>query len=375
MCIYNQALPSCDLCEVIELFPPTTHVAAMAAGSFSNPIMIDCDEGPDEPAGRQPPHHPAFDASILRERPKTIVYYIPNLFRPSKYGICRQRKVQDTPPRQRSPMTQHSPPRHHPSTTKHSPARQRSPPGLTKVRRGRISIQSTPFKEVGQNTMSKKLRQKLSQPPKSAERTRCNCSENDRCAESCHNRRMSYACDKDICGIGELCTNRLATKPQPPCSVLQAGGRGLGLFADKPIRQDQVVAQYTGEVITMNQVQKRYEARYRDRKVSLRPRRLAESEADMSHAKMHYIMHMEGDLACDATSIGSKARFVNHHCDPNCVVQKWTVSRLPCLFIFALRDVQAGEELTIDYRFDSFSGAKNQPCLCGAACCRGFIDL
>lgn len=85
-------------------------------------------------------------------------------------------------------------------------------------------------------------------------------------------------------------------------------------------------------------------------------------------------MRLSGNLACDATSMGSKARFVNHHCDPNCVVRKWTVSQLPCLFIFARRSVEAGEELTIDYNFDTFAGPKKQPCLCGAECCRGFID-
>lgn len=84
-------------------------------------------------------------------------------------------------------------------------------------------------------------------------------------------------------------------------------------------------------------------------------------------------MYMEKGFACDATSVGGKARFLNHHCDANCVVQKWVISGVPCLLIYAKRHVEAGEELTLDYKFDTFPGAKNQPCLCGAENCCGIL--
>lgn len=84
-------------------------------------------------------------------------------------------------------------------------------------------------------------------------------------------------------------------------------------------------------------------------------------------------MYMDMGLACDATNTDSKARFLNHHCEPNCVVQKWVLSGKQCLFIFAKRRVEAGEELTLDYKFDKFPGATKQPCLCGAENCRGFL--
>ncbi len=84
-------------------------------------------------------------------------------------------------------------------------------------------------------------------------------------------------------------------------------------------------------------------------------------------------MYMDMGFACDATRVGSKARFLNHHCDPNCVVQKRVISGEQCLFIFAKRHVEAGEELTLDYKFDAFPGAQQQPCLCGAKNCRGFL--
>ena len=40
--------------------------------------------------------------------------------------------------------------------------------------------------------------------------------------------------------------------------------------------------------------------------------------------------------------------------------------------IFALRDLEVGEEVTIDYRYERFGG-KKEACLCGAKNCRGFL--
>lgn len=88
-------------------------------------------------------------------------------------------------------------------------------------------------------------------------------------------------------------------------------------------------------------------------------------------------MGMDGPLVCDATNIGNNARFMNHHCNPNCVVEKRMVFGFPCLspclVIFAKRDVAAGEELTLDYKFITGRGAEPQPCRCGADDCRGVI--
>ncbi|XWW94469.1 hypothetical protein V2A60_008768 [Cordyceps javanica] len=167
---------------------------------------------------------------------------------------------------------------------------------------------------------------------------------------------MCYDCDETYCRIGpRCCTNRLATKIEARCKVLPAGDRGAGLFADEAIRPNRFVAQYTGEVIPVEECLERYCSIYSGRQV-------------------HYVMSLGMGLACDATSIGGKARFINHHCDPNCVVRKQEVSGMPCLLIFAKRHVEAGEELTLDYRFDTLPGATKQPCRCGAGRCRGFLE-
>ena len=56
----------------------------------------------------------------------------------------------------------------------------------------------------------------------------------------------------------------------------------------------------------------------------------------------------------------------NHSCEPNSYVND-------CIKLFALRDVNAGEELTIDYGTTYISNTQNFKCLCGTESCRGQI--
>ena len=40
--------------------------------------------------------------------------------------------------------------------------------------------------------------------------------------------------------------------------------------------------------------------------------------------------------------------------------------------LFAIKDIEAGEEITFDYQFERV-GAKKQQCFCGSKNCRGFL--
>lgn len=53
-------------------------------------------------------------------------------------------------------------------------------------------------------------------------------------------------------------------------------------------------------------------------------------------------------------------RFVNHSCEPNCEIQKWSVDGLFRMALFAQRDIKAGEELTYDYNFALFNPEEGQ---------------
>jgi SET domain-containing protein len=91
---------------------------------------------------------------------------------------------------------------------------------------------------------------------------------------------------------------------------------------------------------------------------------------DMHH--YYFLNYSQGEVV-DACQKGTKARFINHSCNPNCRIEKWTVGQEGeyRIAVFANREIAPGEELTYDYKFESFGSA--QPCLCGAENCRGMI--
>lgn len=66
--------------------------------------------------------------------------------------------------------------------------------------------------------------------------------------------------------------------------------------------------------------------------------------------------------------------FTDHSCAPNCETQKWTVNGDTRIGLFALCDIEPGEELTFNYNLAS-DGETRKACLCGASNCSGFIGL
>lgn len=84
-------------------------------------------------------------------------------------------------------------------------------------------------------------------------------------------------------------------------------------------------------------------------------------------------MAFDQNMIIDATR-GSITRFVNHSCDPNCRMEKWTVGGKPRMALFAGdRGIMTGEELTYDYNFDPYSQKNIQVCRCGSDNCRGVL--
>ncbi|CAB1102142.1 unnamed protein product [Ectocarpus sp. CCAP 1310/34] len=72
--------------------------------------------------------------------------------------------------------------------------------------------------------------------------------------------------------------------------------------------------------------------------------------------------------------MGSEARFANHSCSPNCLMQKWSVLGETRVVLVAARDISVGEELTYNYQADTLEGfVERQKCLCGEPQCSGFI--
>jgi len=76
----------------------------------------------------------------------------------------------------------------------------------------------------------------------------------------------------------------------------------------------------------------------------------------------------------DGGQKGNDARWINHSCEPNCEAQENSSGKK--VFIIALRDIAAGEELFYDYGLIldgriTKTLRRQYQCLCGAPDCRG----
>jgi SET domain-containing protein len=82
-----------------------------------------------------------------------------------------------------------------------------------------------------------------------------------------------------------------------------------------------------------------------------------------------HICAIDSYWGIDASRGGNGSQFVNHSCRPNSFVR---IMRGHVIF-FALRDIEPGEEITLDYVESYHPDTKG--CRCGAPGCRGTINL
>jgi hypothetical protein len=90
------------------------------------------------------------------------------------------------------------------------------------------------------------------------------------------------------------------------------------------------------------------------------------------HYDSAYCMEMGPGRALEPEGV---FRYLNHSCEPNCELFYYrpdaTHTEPPDrLWVKALRPIQPGDELTIDYAWPAERAIR---CLCGAATCRGWI--
>lgn len=103
---------------------------------------------------------------------------------------------------------------------------------------------------------------------------------------------------------------------------------------------------------------------YRGERIS---RRETKRRADLS--ELTYLFTLDAYWTLDGAVGGSGAEYINHSCDPNLVAR---ILKGHILYI-SRRDIRPGEELTVDYHFDK--KVEKVTCRCGAAKCRGTINL
>jgi SET domain-containing protein len=137
--------------------------------------------------------------------------------------------------------------------------------------------------------------------------------------------------------------------------VRRSGIHGKGVYAVQDIAAGDTLIEYVGEIISWEQAQARY-------------------PHDPQNPNHTFYFHIDESRVIDALYGGNSSRWINHACDPNCEADEQDGR----IFIKALRDIAAGEELNYDYgliieeRYTKKLKAE-YPCWCGAPTCRGTL--
>lgn len=184
----------------------------------------------------------------------------------------------------------------------------------------------------------------------------CECKPESGCGDDCINRMVFSECSPQLCPCGEKCENQKIQKHEwaPGLQKFMTEDKGWGVRTQQSIKSGVFILEYVGEVVSEREFKSRMATRY----------------ANDTH---HYCLHLDGGLVIDGHRMGGDGRFVNHSCEPNCEMQKWSVHGLPRMALFASRDIKPGEELTYDYNFALFNPSEGQECRCGSSACRGVI--
>ncbi|MEX3956214.1 hypothetical protein B0G57_11057 [Trinickia symbiotica] len=135
--------------------------------------------------------------------------------------------------------------------------------------------------------------------------------------------------------------------------VRRSGVHGKGVFAAAPLSAGERLLEYKGQRISWKEAQRRH----------------PHNPDEPNHT---FYFALEDGRVIDGNVDGNSARWINHSCAPNCEAEE-VEGRV---FIRALRDIDADEELFYDYglvvdvRLTKKLKAE-YGCRCGARKCRG----
>lgn len=135
----------------------------------------------------------------------------------------------------------------------------------------------------------------------------------------------------------------------------RSGVHGKGVFALQDLAEGELLLEYAGEVISW-------------------PEALRRHPHDPSNPNHTFYFHIDEKHVIDGKHGGNSSRWINHSCEPNCEAED-DEGRI---FIKALRNIHAGEELFFDYGLiiDGPLTKKllaEYPCWCGSKNCRGTL--
>ncbi|KAL7141418.1 hypothetical protein ABFS83_08G051300 [Erythranthe nasuta] len=253
-------------------------------------------------------------------------------------------------------------------------------------RKGRVRRLKYTWKSAGYQSFKKRITERKDQPCRqfspcgcqSACGKTCPCLVNGTCCEkycgcpkSCKNRfrgchcaksqcrsrqcpcfAADRECDPDVCrncwiscGDGTLgtpsqrgdnyeCRNmKLLLKQQQRVLLGRSDISGWGAFLKNSVAKHEYLGEYTGELISHREADKR--GKIYDRENS------------------SFLFNLNDQFVLDAYRKGDKLKFANHSPDPNCYAKVIMVAGDHRVGIFAKERISAGEELFYDYRYEA----------------------
>ena len=121
-----------------------------------------------------------------------------------------------------------------------------------------------------------------------------------------------------------------------------------GLYANRDIKKGTRIIEYKGKIITTKQ---------------------SEENPKFDNDKAIYLFNLNKRYDLDGDFKFNTARLINHSCNPNCEVSGTGLR----IWVYAIKNIKKGEELSYDYGFSFDKDFKDYPCKCGAKNCVGYI--
>ncbi|KAL5561018.1 hypothetical protein UlMin_030765 [Ulmus minor] len=179
----------------------------------------------------------------------------------------------------------------------------------------------------------------------------CHCAKSQCRSRQCPCFAAGRECDPDVCrNCWVSCGDGILEEPEPPrqgdgqCGNMRLLLRqqqrillgksdvaGWGAFIKNSVNKNEYLGEYTGELISHREADKR--GKIYDR------------------ANSSFLFDLNDQYVLDAYRKGDKLKFANHSSNPNCYAKVMLVAGDHRVGIFAKERIEAGEELFYDYRY------------------------
>ena len=121
-----------------------------------------------------------------------------------------------------------------------------------------------------------------------------------------------------------------------------------GLYASCNIKKGTKIIEYKGKIISVNK---------------------SKTDPKFDNEKAIYLFNINKRFDLDGDFKFNIARLINHSCDPHCEVFGEGLK----VWVYAMKDIRKGDELSYDYGFSYDENFRQYPCNCRSKKCVGYI--